>query len=60
MRHNLTLTRQAISQHLDVLQAAGLLSTKREGRYKYHYLDTAPLNAIVKRWLTPRRKAGEK
>lgn len=58
MKHDLTLTRQAISQHLDVLEAAGLLSTKREGRYKYHYLDTTPLNAIVKRWLTPRRKEG--
>jgi DNA-binding transcriptional ArsR family regulator len=59
MQHNLTLTRQAISQHLDVLEAAGLLTTKREGRYKYHYLDTTPLNTIVKRWLTPKRKAGK-
>jgi DNA-binding transcriptional ArsR family regulator len=59
MKHNLTLTRQAISQHLDVLEAAGLLRSEREGRYKYHYLDTTPLNAIVKRWLTPKRKAGE-
>ena len=59
MKHDLTLTRQAISQHLDVLEAAGLLRTRREGRYKYHYLDTTPLNAIVKRWLTPKRKAGE-
>ncbi|HQZ64716.1 MAG TPA: helix-turn-helix domain-containing protein [Planctomycetaceae bacterium] len=50
MKHNLTLTRQAISQHLEVLETAGLVSSKREGRYKYHYLDTTPLNAIVKRW----------
>src|SRR6516162_4846956 len=57
MRHDLTLTRQAISQHLDMLESAGLVRTKREGRYKYHYLDTTPLNAIVKRWLTPTRKA---
>ena len=53
---NLTLTRQAISQHLEVLESAGLLSTKREGRYKYHYLDTTPLKEIVERWLTPDRK----
>ena len=59
MKHDLTLTRQAISQHLDVLEAAGMLSTKREGRYKYHYLDTTPLIAIVKRWLKPNR-GGEK
>jgi DNA-binding transcriptional ArsR family regulator len=59
MKHDLTLTRQAISQHLDVLEAAGLVRTRRESRYKYHYLDTTPLNAIVKRWLTPKRKADE-
>jgi DNA-binding transcriptional ArsR family regulator len=56
MRHGITLTRQAISQHLEVLEAAGLLSTRREGRYKYHYLNTTPLEAIAKRWLDPRRK----
>jgi DNA-binding transcriptional ArsR family regulator len=56
MKHNLTLTRQAISQHLDVLEAAGLVSTKREGRYKYHYLDTTPLNGIIIRWLKPPRR----
>jgi DNA-binding transcriptional ArsR family regulator len=60
MKHDLTLTRQAISQHLDVLEGAGLLRSKREGRYKYHYVDTAPLDdAIVKRWLTPKRKGGK-
>jgi DNA-binding transcriptional ArsR family regulator len=59
MKHDLTLTRQAISQHLDVLESAGLLRTRREGRFKYHYLDTTPLNAIVKRWLTPKRKEKE-
>jgi DNA-binding transcriptional ArsR family regulator len=59
MKHDLTLTRQAISQHLDVLESAGLLRTRREGRFKYHYLDTTPLNAIVKRWLTPKRKDKE-
>ncbi len=53
MTQNLALTRQAISQHLEVLESAGLLSTKREGRYKYHYLITAPLETIVQRWLTP-------
>lgn len=51
MKHKLSLTRQAISQHLEVLEAAGLVSAKRAGRYKYHYLNTTPLKAIVKRWL---------
>jgi len=59
MRHGLGLTRQAISQHLDVLESAGLLTTKREGRYKFHNIDTKPLKAIVKRWLIPRRKGAK-
>ncbi len=56
MKHDLGLTRQAVSQHLDVLEAAGLITTRRESRYKFHDLDTGPLNAIVQRWLT--KKAG--
>ena len=46
----LAMSRQAVSQHLDVLEAAGLVSTKREGRYKYHDFDPAPLAAIAARW----------
>jgi DNA-binding transcriptional ArsR family regulator len=49
-RHGLASTRQAVSQHLDVLEAAGLVNTRREGRYKFHHLDTAPLGAITERW----------
>jgi DNA-binding transcriptional ArsR family regulator len=52
MNHDLTSTRQAISQHLDVLEEAGLLSTTREGRYKFHHIDTTPLRAIAERWPT--------
>jgi DNA-binding transcriptional ArsR family regulator len=60
MKHGLGLTRQAISQHLDVLESAGLVTTKREGRYKFHYLDTAPLKTIVARWLKSRGKGADK
>jgi DNA-binding transcriptional ArsR family regulator len=56
MKEDLHLTRQAISQHLEVLESAGLVKTKREGRYKFHYLDTAPLEIIVERWLKSGRK----
>jgi DNA-binding transcriptional ArsR family regulator len=59
MKHGLGLTRQAISQHLDVLQSAGLVRTKRQGRYKFHYLDTAPLETIVERWLKSGPKEAE-
>jgi DNA-binding transcriptional ArsR family regulator len=49
-RHGLSSSRQAVSQHLDVLEEAGLVRTRREGRYKFHDLDTAPLRTIVDRW----------
>lgn len=54
-KHQLGLSRQAISQHLEVLEAAGLVESRREGRYKYHDLNTAPLEPIVERWLKPDR-----
>ena len=50
LKRGLGSTRQAISQHLDVLESAGLVSTRRAGRYKFHYLDTAPLKQIAERW----------
>ncbi len=51
LKHRLGSSRQAISQHLDVLESAGLVETRREGRYKFHYLDTEPLEHIADRWL---------
>lgn len=56
MKHDVASTRQAISQHLAVLEAAGLVRTRRQGRYKYHHLDTAPLRAIAERWPLDRRE----
>jgi DNA-binding transcriptional ArsR family regulator len=50
MKHELGLTRQAVSQHLQVLEEAGLVSCRRDGRYKFHYLDTTPLQGIAQRW----------
>lgn len=50
MKHGLGASRQAISQHLEVLEEAGLVITRREGRYKFHRVDTSPLRAIVERW----------
>jgi DNA-binding transcriptional ArsR family regulator len=51
-RHGLGSTRQAVSQHLEVLEAAGLVKSRRQGRYKFHHLDTSPLNEIGRRWPT--------
>jgi DNA-binding transcriptional ArsR family regulator len=50
-KHGLGSSRQAISQHLDALEAVGLVETRREGRYKFHYINTAPLEPIIGRWL---------
>ena len=50
MKHQVSSTRQAISQHLDVLESAALVRTQREGRYKFHHLNSAPLRTIIERW----------
>ncbi|QVQ51900.1 helix-turn-helix transcriptional regulator [Spiractinospora alimapuensis] len=50
MRHNLASSRQAISQHLAVLEQAGLVRSRRQGRYKFHHIDTSRLRSIVERW----------
>jgi DNA-binding transcriptional ArsR family regulator len=57
MRHGVGSTRQAISQHLSVLEDAGLVATERHGRTKLHHFDPAPLAAISRRW--PTRKADQ-
>jgi DNA-binding transcriptional ArsR family regulator len=55
--HRLGSSRQAISQHLAVLESAGLVKTSRQGRYKFHHLDTTPLETIVERWQSPRGRS---
>jgi DNA-binding transcriptional ArsR family regulator len=50
VKHGLSSSRQAISQHIDLLESAGLVVTHREGRFKFHYIDTAPLRGVVERW----------
>lgn len=62
MKHNLASSRQAISQHLDVLEEAGLVHGERRGRYKFHTIDTRPLAQITERWPTgdrPTNNPGE-
>jgi DNA-binding transcriptional ArsR family regulator len=64
MRHGLGSTRQAISQHLAVLEDAGLVTTERRGRTKLHYFNSEPLAAIAQRWRstgrTPRENPPDK
>ena len=58
---HLDMTRQAVTQHLDVLEAANLVATLRRGREKLHFLNPVPLQEIYERWLAkfdkPRLKA---
>ena len=54
-RHQLSLTRQAVSQHLAVLEEAGLITTRKQGRYKFHHLDTTLLATIFERWPVTRK-----
>ena len=56
MKHQIGLTRQAISQHLDVLESAGLVTTIRQGKFKFHYVHTEPIRAIAERWPKPTKK----
>ena len=55
-KHGLGTSRQAISQHLDVLESAGLVRTERSGRYKFHYVDPAPFREIGTRWAPPSKE----
>jgi uncharacterized protein YndB with AHSA1/START domain/DNA-binding transcriptional ArsR family regulator len=48
---DLATTRQGITQHLDLLEAAGLISTVRRGREKLHYLNPIALHQIYDRWI---------
>ena len=54
IRHGVSSTRQAISQHLAVLEEAGLVTTERRGRSKFHYFHPEPLAEITRRWGTPK------
>ncbi len=58
---HLDMTRQGVTQHLDVLEAANLVATMRRGREKLHFLNPVPLQEIYERWIAkfekPRLKA---
>ena len=56
MKHQISLSRQAISQHLDVLEAVGLISTQRHGRTKLHWFHGTPLRQVYERWPIKKRK----
>jgi DNA-binding transcriptional ArsR family regulator len=48
---HLEMTRQGVTQHLAVLEAANLIATIRRGREKLHFLNPVPLQEIYERWI---------
>jgi DNA-binding transcriptional ArsR family regulator len=47
----LAMTRQAVTKHLAILEAANLVATRRQGREKLHFLNPVPINDIADRWI---------
>jgi DNA-binding transcriptional ArsR family regulator len=48
---HLNMTRQAVTQHLGVLEGADLVATRWRGREKLHFLNPMPLHQIYDRWI---------
>jgi DNA-binding transcriptional ArsR family regulator len=48
---HLDMTRQGVTQHLTLLEEAGLVATLRRGREKLHFLNPVPLQEIYERWI---------
>ncbi|MCJ7874909.1 metalloregulator ArsR/SmtB family transcription factor [Phaeobacter sp. J2-8] len=53
LEDQLEMTRFGVMKHLKVLEQAHLIITRREGRFKYHYLNPLPLQDMVDRWVSP-------
>ena len=47
----LAMTRQAVTKHLGILEAANLVTTLRHGREKLHFLNPVPIHQIGERWI---------
>src|SRR4249919_3961568 len=47
----LSMTRQAVSKHLAILEDANLVATVKRGREKLHYLNPVPIHEIAERWI---------
>ncbi|MBX6322491.1 MAG: helix-turn-helix transcriptional regulator [Rhodospirillaceae bacterium] len=47
----LNMTRQAVAKHLSILEQANLVSSRRQGREKLHFINPVPINDIAERWI---------
>ena len=48
---HLAMARQSATQHLDILEAANLVSTVKRGREKLHFINPVPLHEVYERWV---------
>ena len=47
----LDMTRQAVAKHLSILEQGNLVSWRRQGREKLHFINPVPINDIAQRWI---------
>ena len=46
------MSRQAVAKHLSILEEANLVSVRRQGREKLHFINPVPINSIAARWIS--------
>ena len=56
LESQLEMTRFGVMKHLDVLEEAGLVVTRRSGREKLHFLNPVPIRLIHDRWIDKYRE----
>jgi uncharacterized protein YndB with AHSA1/START domain/DNA-binding transcriptional ArsR family regulator len=56
LEQGLGMTRFGVMKHLRVLEGASLVVTRKGGRFKYHYLNPAPIQEVADRWIAPYQK----
>ena len=52
LERRLPMTRIAVMKHLKVLEGAGLVTTRRRGREKLHFLNPVPIRLVHDRWVS--------
>ncbi|MGO4546730.1 ArsR/SmtB family transcription factor [Paenibacillus sp. 2TAB23] len=50
-KHNLVISRQAIAKHLSVLEGAGLVNSKKKGKFRMIIFNNEPLKNLLKGWI---------
>ena len=56
LQKRLPMTRFGVMKHLKLLEEAGLVATRRQGREKLHFLNAVPIRTIHDRWINKYRE----